>query len=272
MVLSANSLLLSLSDRFLLIGESFLGALSNEFVLIGLTFAVFFLSKMIQRRTGWVLFNPILITIGVMIAFLKLTGIQYDTYHKAGSQIEFWLKPAIVALGVPLYQQLKVIRKQLIPILLSQTVGCVVGIVSAVVTAQLLGASKAVVISLAPKSVTTPIAMEVCRTLGGIPSLTAAIVVIVGLFGAVTGFRANRSREKSHRTRSQHRCRFPRRRYFESDGERSEIWCVCQPRSDRQRRTHGNSHAHRTPHHGLDLNKDISHFSQRGKVGDAFSI
>ena len=64
-----------------------------------------------------------------------------------------------------------------------------VGIVSAVVTAQLLGASKPVVISLAPKSVTTPIAMEVCRTLGGIPSLTAAIVVIVGLLGAVTGFR-----------------------------------------------------------------------------------
>ena len=103
--------------------------------------------------------------------------------------MSFWLKPAIVALGVPLYQQLKVIRKQLIPILLSQTVGCVVGIVSAVVTAQLLGASKPVVISLAPKSVTTPIAMEVCRTLGGIPSLTAAIVVIVGLLGAVTGFR-----------------------------------------------------------------------------------
>ena len=184
MVLSTNSLLLSLSERFALIGNHFIDALDNEFVLIGLTFVVFFLAKMVQRRTGWVLFNPILITIGVMIAFLKLTGIQYDTYHKAGSQIEFWLKPAIVALGVPLYQQLKVIRKQLIPILLSQTVGCVVGIVSAVVTAQWLGASKAVVVSLAPKSVTTPIAMEVCRTLGGIP-----IVVIVGLRGAVTGFR-----------------------------------------------------------------------------------
>jgi len=129
---STNSLLLSLSDRFLLIGNHFIDALDNEFVLIGLTFAIFFLAKMVQRRTGWVLFNPILITIGAMIAFLKLTGIQYDTYHKAGSQIEFWLKPAIVALGVPLYQQLKVIRKQLIPILLSQTVGCVVGIVSAV--------------------------------------------------------------------------------------------------------------------------------------------
>lgn len=170
-------------------GNNLLESLSNPFVLIALTFIVFFLAKLIQRKTGWVLFNPILITIAVLIAFLKVTGIQYETYHEAGSQIEFWLKPAIVALGVPLYQQLKVIRKQLIPILFSQTVGCVIGIISAVVTAQLLGASKEVVISLAPKSVTTPIAMEVCRAAGGIPSLTAAIVVIVGLLGAVTGFR-----------------------------------------------------------------------------------
>ena len=78
---STNSLLLSLSDRFALIGNHFIDALDNEFVLIGLTFAIFFLAKMVQRRTGWVLFNPILITIGAMIAFLKLTGIQYDTYH-----------------------------------------------------------------------------------------------------------------------------------------------------------------------------------------------
>ena len=171
------------------VANNFFEALSNPFVLIALTFVVFFCAKLTQRKTGWVLFNPILITIAVLIAFLKITGIQYEVYHEAGSQIEFWLKPAIVALGVPLYQQLKVIRKQLIPILISQTVGCVIGIISAVATAQCLGASKEVVISLAPKSVTTPIAMEVCRTAGGIPSLTAAIVVIVGLFGAVTGFR-----------------------------------------------------------------------------------
>ena len=126
--------------------------LSNQFVLIALTFIVFFCAKILQRKTGWVLLNPILITIAALIAFLKITGIQYDTYQQAGSQIDFWLKPAIVALGVPLYQQLKVIRKQLVPILFSQTVGCIVGIVSAVTTAQLFGASKEVVISLAPKS------------------------------------------------------------------------------------------------------------------------
>lgn len=133
--------------------------------------------------------NPILVTIAVLITFLKLAGISYETYQVAGSQIDFWLKPAIVALGVPLYLNLEQIRRQFMPIFLSQLVGCVVGIVSVVAIAQLMGASREVVISLAPKSVTTPIAMEVSSTLGGIPSLTTAFVVTVGLFGAVFGFK-----------------------------------------------------------------------------------
>lgn len=163
--------------------------LENSFVLIALTFVTFLGAKWLQKRTGWVVLNPILMTIAVLITFLKITGISYDTYSAAGRQIDFWLKPAIVALGVPLYLQLKVIRKQWLPILLSQLVGCVAGIVSVVLVARWLGASESVVISLAPKSVTTPIAMEVCAAQGGIPSLTAAIVVSVGLFGAVCGFR-----------------------------------------------------------------------------------
>ncbi len=103
--------------------------------------------------------------------------------------IDFWLKPAVVALGVPLYLQLSQIKKQFIPILASQMVGCLVGIVSVVLTAKLLGGSHVVVVSLASKSVTTPIAMEVAQTLGGIPSLTAAVVVITGLIGAIAGFK-----------------------------------------------------------------------------------
>ena len=250
MVLSTNSLLLSLSERFALIGNHFLDALDNEFVLIGLTFVVFFLAKMVQRRTGWVLFNPILITIGVMIAFLKLTGIQYDTYHKAGSQIEFWLKPAIVALGVPLYQQLKVIRKQLIPILLSQTVGCVVGIVSAVVTAQWLGASKAVVVSLAPKSVTTPIAMEVCRTLAhGRHRRDRRTTRCGHRLPRV----ANRASEKPHRAGTQHGSRVSRRRHLACHGKRGQIRSVRQSRIDCQRGTHCHPHADCASHHGIDL-------------------
>ena len=129
------------------------------------------------------------VTIILLIALLKLTGISYETYQNAGSYIEFWLKPAIVALGVPLYQHLGQIRRQFLPIFLSQLAGCLVGLVSVVLIAQVMGASRETIISLAPKSVTTPIAMEVCQAMGGIPSLTAAIVVTVGLFGAVFGFK-----------------------------------------------------------------------------------
>ena len=163
--------------------------LSNNIVLLALTFGIYFGAQRLQRRTGWMLLNPILVTIALLIGFLKLTGIPYATYQAAGSQIDFWLKPAIVALGVPLYQHLGQIRRQFLPIFLSQLAGCLTGIVSVVGIARAMGASREVIISLAPKSVTTPIAMEISRATGGIPSLTAAIVVIVGLLGAVFGFK-----------------------------------------------------------------------------------
>ena len=163
--------------------------LQNNIVLLALTFGVFYASRQFQKWTGWIVLNPILVTIAVLILFLQLTGISYGTYHQAGQYIDFLLKPAIVALGVPLYRNLKRIRQQLLPIFLSQLAGCIAGIVSVVAIAKLTGASSAVIISLAPKSVTTPIAMEICKATGGIPSLTAAIVVCVGLFGAVFGFK-----------------------------------------------------------------------------------
>lgn len=163
--------------------------LQNNLVLLALTFGIFYGARQFQKWTGWIVLNPILVTIAVLIVLLKLTGISYETYSQAGGYIEFWLKPAIVALGVPLYQNLGQIRRQFLPIFFSQLVGCVIGVVSVVVIAQAMDASRETIISLAPKSVTTPIAMEVCQSLGGIPSLTAAIVVSVGLFGAVFGFK-----------------------------------------------------------------------------------
>lgn len=166
--------------------------LENEFFLLTVTFGLFFLAKLLQRKTGVMFLNPILLTIAALILFLKATGISYDTYHQGGHLIEFWLKPAVVALGVPLYLQLETIKKQLLPILVSQLAGCIVGVVSVVLIAKMLGASDEIVYSLAPKSVTTPIAMEVTSSLGGIPSLTAAVVVCVGLLGGILGVRTFR--------------------------------------------------------------------------------
>ena len=161
----------------------------NEYFLIALTFGSYFLGKLLRRRTGWAIMNPILVAIATVIIFLNVTDISYDTYNEGGRMIEFWLRPAVVALGVPLYQQLETIKKQFMPILVSELAGCIVGIVSVVLIARLLGASREVVLSLAPKSVTTPIAMEITKAIGGIPSLTAAVVVCVGLMCAVAGYR-----------------------------------------------------------------------------------
>ncbi len=162
--------------------------LDNKIFLISITFIAFLGAKLLQRRTGIALLNPILVSIIILVLFLTAFGIDYDSYLAGGEYIDFWLKPAVVALGVPLYRQLETIRKQMLPLLIAELAGCVAGVISVVVVAQLLGASKEVIMSLAPKAVTTPIAMEISQSVGGIPSLTAAVVVCTGIFGGMTGF------------------------------------------------------------------------------------
>ncbi|MDE7335321.1 MAG: LrgB family protein [Muribaculaceae bacterium] len=172
--------------------------LVNPLFLIALTFMVYLGSQWLSRRLGLKLFNPILISIAVLIALLSGCGVDYEDYHQGGAYIEFWLKPAVVALGVPLYRQLSTIRKQVIPLLIAELAGCVAGLVSVVVIAEMLGATPEVALSLAPKAVTTPIAIEISRSLGGIPALTAAVVVCTGIFGSIAGFNIVRlSRIKS---------------------------------------------------------------------------
>ena len=163
--------------------------LSNDYFLLTLTFGVYFLAKLVRKLLRLPLFNPILVSIAFLIIFLRVADVDYEEYRVSGAKIDFWLKPAVVALGVPLYKQLSSIRQEILSILLTQLAGCVVGVVSVVGIARLMGASTDVVLSLAAKSVTTPIAMEVTESVGGIPALTATIVVFVGIFGAITGFR-----------------------------------------------------------------------------------
>ncbi|MDE5642440.1 MAG: LrgB family protein [Muribaculaceae bacterium] len=163
--------------------------LENEMFLLALTFTVFLASRLLQKRTGLVFLNPILVSIVVLIAFLSFAGVSYETYSGSCRYIDFWLKPAVVALGVPLYRQLEAIKKQILPLLVAELAGCVVGLVSVVLIAELLGASREVVLSLAPKAVTTPIAMEVSRAMGGQPALTASVVICTGIFGGMAGFR-----------------------------------------------------------------------------------
>lgn len=161
----------------------------GELFLITLTFILFWFFTWVQKKTRVTLLNPMILTIASLIVFLKLTGITFEQYYSSGRMIEFWLKPAIVALSLPLYNELKHIRNQFLPLFIAELTGCVVGIVAVVLIANWMGASEDVIRSLAPKSVSTPIALEISRQIGGIPALTSAIVVVVGMIGAVIGLK-----------------------------------------------------------------------------------
>ena len=162
--------------------------LNSPVFVIAFTFGVYYAAQLLQKRTNKIILNPILISIVIIICAIEFMGISFEKYKEGCSMIEFLLKPAVVAMGVPLYHQLEKIKKQTVAIVVSQAVGCIVSIVSVVTIAKLMGASKDVVLSLAPKSVTTPIAIEVSNSIGGIPALTASIVIFVGIFGSVFGY------------------------------------------------------------------------------------
>lgn len=161
--------------------------LDSPIFAIALTMGVYWLAQECQRRTKIVILNPILIAVAIIIVILKLCNVSYASYHSGGQYLEFLLKPAIVALGVPLFLQLEQIKKQAVPIIVSQCVACVTGIVTVVLIAHWLGGSAPVILSLSPKSATTPIAIEVSRMVGGIPALSAIIVILTGILGAAFG-------------------------------------------------------------------------------------
>lgn len=156
--------------------------------LLALTFGVYFLNIEIQKKLKSVLYNPLMFTMIMIIAFLYFAKVPLDDYEDAVKYIDFWLQPAIVALAIPLYIYWEKVKKQWLPILISQFVGSVVGIVSVVLIAKAMNASDVVVLSLASKSVTTPIAIAVTESLGGLPGLTALAVIITGIIGNVAGF------------------------------------------------------------------------------------
>jgi len=129
--------------------------------------------------------NPVPIAVAALIALLGATGTPYETYFDGAQFVHFLLGPATVALAVPLYQHRAEVKRALLPMAAALVAGAIVSIVSAVAIAKACGASPETLASLAPKSVTTPIAMGISEQIGGLPSLTAAFVIATGITGAV---------------------------------------------------------------------------------------
>jgi len=133
------------------------------------------------------LVNPVAISVVLITGLLLMTGTPYATYFEGAQFVHFLLGPATVALAVPLFEQIPKLRRAWFALTVGLLVGVVVAMVSALAIAWLLGASAPTIASLAPKSVTTPVAMGISEKIGGIPSLTAVIVVLTGIVAAALG-------------------------------------------------------------------------------------
>jgi predicted murein hydrolase (TIGR00659 family) len=153
-----------------------------------LTLVAYLVGDYLFRKSGQkALFNPVLIAVGILVTILLTTGVSYETYFEGAQFVHFLLGPATVALAVPLYRQFDRVRHSWLAILVSLLSGSLAALISAVLIAWLLGAPQNVVASIAPKSVTTPIAMGITEQLGGFPSLTAVLVILTGILGSMFG-------------------------------------------------------------------------------------
>lgn len=159
---------------------------STEFILL-LIFGSYLFGQWVFKKTRIGLLHPLVIAMAIIIAFLKLSGISFETFEKGSSFVSFMLGPSVVALGYILYEQIDYLKGNVVSILTSVFVGSLVGIISVIILVRLMGADDILLHSLEPKSVTTPIAMSIAQQNGGNVSLTAVIVIFCGIFGSIVG-------------------------------------------------------------------------------------
>ena len=157
--------------------------------LLGLTVTLlaYLIGDALYRKSSQnPLFNPVAIAILLLVGLLLGTGTPYQTYFDGAQFVHFLLGPATVALAIPLYIHADKVRRLLLPILLALLTGSITAITSAMALTWLLGGSIQTVLSMAPKSITTPVAMGIAEKIGGLPSLTAVLVIMTGVVGAIT--------------------------------------------------------------------------------------
>ncbi|TFH88447.1 LrgB family protein [Billgrantia azerbaijanica] len=152
-----------------------------------LTLVAYRLALGLQHRTGWHIAQPVLMGTLLVVAALYAGGLEYDSYQQSSSPLWLLLGPATVALAVPLYVNLKRIRELLWPLLITIGIGGTTNVILVLLLAGRLGAETIVLISLAPKSVTSPIAISLAEELGGTAALAAVFVMLTGVAGALLG-------------------------------------------------------------------------------------
>ncbi len=154
---------------------------------IALTLAAFLIAAWLYRRSGWLVLQPVLVSVTLIVATLLLFGVDYATYRAGAEPVAWLLGPATVALAVPLQHNIKRIRQLFWPVMITLTAGGVLSVALTLAIGWAMGADWSVVMSLAPKFVTMPIAMPVAEQIGGVASLAAVMVMLTGVIGTAMG-------------------------------------------------------------------------------------
>ena len=160
-------------------------ALTSPAAFLALTLIAFTIGQWINQKTGSPLANPLLIGCVIVGAVLVIFQIPLDEYNEGGGFFTLCLTPATIALAVPIYRQLEVLKKHLLPILAGALVGSLVSIGSVYGLGCLFGLDKKLILSLLPKSVTTPIGVALSASMGGLTAITSLAIIITGIVGAV---------------------------------------------------------------------------------------
>ncbi len=159
--------------------------LNSPFFGLTLSFGLYIFCKYLSDKTNLAILNPLLITTVLIIAFLTIFDIPLESYNAGGDVISMFLAPATTVLAYSIYKQIILLKKHFIPI----AIGCLVGSITSMGSTYLLckafDIESSITASMIPKSVTTPIAMEVSSSLSGITSITVAAVVVTGILGSI---------------------------------------------------------------------------------------
>ena len=153
----------------------------------GMTVSVgsYLAASWLKKKTGWAVLNPLLVSSVMVLLFLVIFRVDYQTYNDGAKYLSYLLTPATVCLAVPLYQQLALLKKNLKAIAGGITAGVLASLVSVFALSKLFSLSHEQYVTLLPKSITTAIGMGVSEELGGIPTITVAVIIVTGIIGNI---------------------------------------------------------------------------------------
>ena len=161
--------------------------LSDPLLGVTLTFIVFEIATAIQKRTRLAILNPVLVSLIAIIAILKILDIDVESYQSGGMVLTFFIKPATVALAVPLYKNFDLLKRNFKSIITGITTGVSVSLMTLLALAKVMNLPDDIVISSAGRNITTPIAMELADKMGGIVTIAIVMVFFTGIWGVIIG-------------------------------------------------------------------------------------